>query len=101
MTFITAEPGTAEDDSITLDLRQRASGTITQQVFGLEPYIIIRPTLAEDTGAFQVGVEAGGGAEISDVGEFLEIVADALQAGATQEAIAATIAAANEDADGE
>lgn len=94
MTFTAALDETATDpNEIVLDLRQRADGTITQQVFGLEPYIIIRPTVAEDTGLFQVGVEAGGGAELDTVGEFLEVIAEALQSDVTQKAIAATVAA--------
>lgn len=84
----------ATDEQLVLVIRQRSGGTITQQVFGLEPYIILRPTVAEDTGLFQVNVEAGGGAEMANVGEFLEIVAEALQSDATQLKIAQTIAAA-------
>lgn len=98
MTFTAATPET-DDDTLTLDLRQRGDGTITQQVFGLEPYIIIRPTVTEDDGAIVVGVEAGGGATLNSVGEFLEVVAEALQADDTQEAIAKVIAALAADDD--
>lgn len=93
MTFIAADPEVTEDNDLTLQLQQRANGKITEQVFGLEPYIILRPTFAEDTGAFQVNIEAGGGAELGSVGDFLEIVAEALQSEATQEGIARAIAA--------
>lgn len=92
--FVEADPAGAADEQLVLVIRQRSAGTITQQVFGLEPYIILRPTVAEDTGLFQVNVEAGGGAEMPNVGEFLEIVAEALQSSATQLKIAETIAAA-------
>lgn len=93
MTFTAATAESATDDNeLVLDLRQRSDGTITQQVFGLEPYIIIRPTVAEDTGAFQINIEAGGGAELSNAGDLLEVIAEALQADVTQKAIAATAA---------
>ncbi|WMI32989.1 hypothetical protein SEA_PEGGYLEG03_48 [Arthrobacter phage PeggyLeg03] len=90
---------TPDDGDLTLALRQRAHGTLTQQVFGLEPYIIIRPTFAEDTGGFQVGIETGGGADLVNVGEFLELIAEAMQADATKENIAAATSGDDPDED--
>lgn len=99
----TPKPAPEDDgDQLNLKLLMRDRLTITTQVFGLEPYIILRPTISEDEGEFTVHIEAGGGADIANVGLFLEGIADALQDPGITDQIAAAIQAAEaQDAEGE
>lgn len=96
MTEATQTAYTEEGEQLSLKLMQRERLTITTQVFGLEPYVIIRPSITEDDGEMIVSVEAGGGADLSNVGEFLQIIAEGLQDPTVKDRIAAAILAAAE-----
>lgn len=92
-----------ETDEIQFYLQQRPRLEITQQVFGLTPYVIIRPEPAEDDGEPTLSIEAGGGAKLADLVEVFEgIVAylkDPTVAEQLEAATEAAIAAAEEEDD--
>ncbi|AYN58734.1 hypothetical protein PBI_PEAS_47 [Arthrobacter phage Peas] len=89
------------DQNIRLELKQRRRLVITQQVFGLTPYVIIRPEPSEDDGELTFFIEAGGGAKLEDLGAVFEGLAEYLNdpgvAGQIEAATDAAIAAAEEE----
>ncbi|AYN57454.1 hypothetical protein HOU47_gp48 [Arthrobacter phage Constance] len=100
------ETQTEEYDDIQFYLRQRPRLEITQQVFGLTPYVIIRPEPSEDDGEPTLNIEAGGGMLLADLVEGLEAIVDTLKlpsvaAQIEAETRAAIAAAQEEDPDEE
>lgn len=82
-----------ETESFSFTLEQRADNVISQQLFGLRPYIILKPEL-DDQGEAVIHIEVGGGAEIEGLGGLLEGIGKILQEPEAAQQIDAAIVAA-------
>jgi hypothetical protein len=88
---------TQTEEIMSLALQQRSKFTITQQFFGVAPYVIVRPAI-EDT-EIVFNIEAGGGATLDTVADLFEGLVDLLRSPETVEGIEGAMSAAREAAE--
>lgn len=79
---------TAGEVVLDLDLQQRPRDEAVSRVLGLNPYVLLEPGTITDE-AMSVHVEAGGGARLLDIADFLEAIADGLRDPALIQAVTA------------
>jgi hypothetical protein len=82
---------------MSLALQQRSKFTVTQQFFGLAPYVIVRPAIEDTEVVFNI--EAGGGATLDTVADLFEGLVDLLRSPETVNGIESAMTAAREAAE--